>query len=145
MGSEFRICHLRRSPNRKRQWRFAISSLSIALRFRRYCSQSRYRPKMAQSQIILDCLHKRGPIREGIKRGGVRISSCQVTGHRAIGANHRHSIANRGLMSIQVCHVSAQKFVGALRKGPPFHGSRSSREIKIQNASCQMGGCEVPR
>ena len=28
-------------------------------------------------------------------------------------------------------------------KGPPFHGSRSSREIKIQNESCQMGGREV--
>ena len=26
---------------------------------------------------------------------------------------------------------------------PPFHGSRSSREMKIQNASCQMGGREV--
>ena len=35
--------------------------------------------------------------------------------------------------------------VGALRKGPPFHGSRSSREIKIENASCQMGGREVTR
>ena len=34
---------------------------------------------------------------------------------------------------------------GALRKGPPFHGSRSSREIKIQNASCQTGGREVTR
>ena len=36
---------------------------------------------------------------------------------------------------------------GALRKGPPFHGSRSSWEIKIkiQNASCQMGGREVTR
>ena len=34
---------------------------------------------------------------------------------------------------------------GALRKGPPFHGSRSSREIKSQNASCQMGGREVTR
>ena len=34
---------------------------------------------------------------------------------------------------------------GALRKGPPFHGSRSSREITIQNASCQMGGREVTR
>ena len=30
--------------------------------------------------------------------------------------------------------------IGALQKGPPFHGSRSSREITIQNASCQMGG-----
>ena len=34
---------------------------------------------------------------------------------------------------------------GALRKGPPFHGSRSSREIKIHSASCQMGGREVTR
>ena len=34
---------------------------------------------------------------------------------------------------------------GALRKGPPFHGSRSSREIKIQNASCQMGDRVVTR
>ena len=34
---------------------------------------------------------------------------------------------------------------GALRKGPPFHGSRSSREMKIQNASCQMGGRKVTR
>ena len=30
-------------------------------------------------------------------------------------------------------------------KAPPFHGSRSSRVIKIQNASCQMGGREVAR
>ena len=29
------------------------------------------------------------------------------------------------------------------RKGPPLHGSRSSMEIKLQNASCQMGGGEV--
>ena len=28
---------------------------------------------------------------------------------------------------------------GAWRKGPPFHGSRSRREIKSQNANCQMG------
>ena len=28
---------------------------------------------------------------------------------------------------------------GAVRKGPPFQGSRSSKEMKIQNASCQMG------
>ena len=34
---------------------------------------------------------------------------------------------------------------GTLRKGPLFHGSRSSRKIKIQNASCQMGGREVTR
>ena len=34
---------------------------------------------------------------------------------------------------------------GALRKGPPFHGSRSSREIRVQNASCQLGGREVTR
>ena len=36
-----------------------------------------------------------------------------------------------------------KNFIGALRKGPPFHGSRSSREITIQNASCQMDGHEV--
>ena len=36
-------------------------------------------------------------------------------------------------------------WIGALQKGPPFHGSRSSREMKIQNASCQMGGREVRR
>ena len=30
-----------------------------------------------------------------------------------------------------------------MRKGPPFHGSRSPRETKYQNASCQMGGREV--
>ena len=28
---------------------------------------------------------------------------------------------------------------GASRKGPPFHGWRSCREIKIQNANCQTG------
>ena len=32
-----------------------------------------------------------------------------------------------------------------MRKGPPFHGSRSSREIKLEIASCQMGGREVTR
>ena len=36
-------------------------------------------------------------------------------------------------------------FIGALRKAPPFHGTRSSREIKFQNASCQMGDREVTR
>ena len=41
--------------------------------------------------------------------------------------------------------LSPPKNAGALRKGPPFHASRSSREMKIQNASCQMGGCEVAR
>ena len=30
-----------------------------------------------------------------------------------------------------------------MRKGPQFHGSRSSREINIQNVSCQTGGREV--
>ena len=35
--------------------------------------------------------------------------------------------------------------IGGLRKDPPFHGSRSSREIKLQNASCQMGGREVTK
>ena len=30
-------------------------------------------------------------------------------------------------------------FFGALRKGPPFHGSRSYREITLQNENCQMG------
>ena len=38
-----------------------------------------------------------------------------------------------------------ESFYGALRKGPPFHGSRSSREIKIQNESCQMTGREATR
>ena len=38
-----------------------------------------------------------------------------------------------------------KKLKGALRKGPPFHGSRSLREEKVQNASCQMGGREVTR
>ena len=32
---------------------------------------------------------------------------------------------------------------GPLRKGPPFHGSQSSGEMKIQNASCQTGGRDV--
>ena len=37
--------------------------------------------------------------------------------------------------------ISLQPRLHWLRVGPPFHGSRSSREIKIQNASCrQMGG-----
>ena len=48
------------------------------------------------------------------------------------------------LVGREVQNCKLKKF-GALRKGPPFHGSRSSREIKIQNASCQMGGREVTR
>ena len=40
-------------------------------------------------------------------------------------------------------HLYRTTGFGALRKGPPFHGSRSSREIKIQNLNCQMGGREV--
>ena len=33
--------------------------------------------------------------------------------------------------------------MGRRAKGPPFHASRSSREINFQNAGCQMGGREV--
>ena len=33
--------------------------------------------------------------------------------------------------------------LGRCEGGPTFHGSRSSKEIRIQNASCQMGGREV--
>ena len=47
--------------------------------------------------------------------------------------------------AILVAIVSQNSFVAALRKGPPFYGSRSSREIKIQNESCQMAGREVTR
>ena len=36
----------------------------------------------------------------GELKGGYRNSSCQVAGNRATVANCRHSIANRGLMSI---------------------------------------------
>ena len=49
-----------------------------------------------------------------------------------------------------ICHreltlgASSPK-IGALRKGPPFHGSRSYREINIQNEGCQMGGREVKK
>ena len=51
-----------------------------------------------------------------------------------------HSLAlsvGRGLASY------CESANGALREGPPFHGSRSLKEIKIQNASCQMGCREV--
>ena len=37
------------------------------------------------------------------------------------------------------------KKTGALRRGPPLHGSRSYREIIIPNASCHMGSREVTR
>ena len=30
-------------------------------------------------------------------------------------------------------------FFGTLQSGPLFHGLRSSREMRIQNASCQNG------
>ena len=42
-------------------------------------------------------------------------------------------------------HATKRSTDGALRKGPPFHGWRSSREIEIQNASCQMGGRKVTK
>ena len=32
---------------------------------------------------------------------------------------------------------------GELRKGPPFRGSQSCRDIIIQNSGCQKGDCEV--
>ena len=35
--------------------------------------------------------------------------------------------------------LSIDLTTGTLRKGPPFHGSQSSREIELQNVSCQMG------
>ena len=36
-------------------------------------------------------------------------------------------------------HFTESTF-GELRKGPPFHRSRSYREMHFENASCQMGG-----
>ena len=38
---------------------------------------------------------------------------------------------------------NSSNIVGVLRKGLPFHGSRSYREINMQNESSQMGGHEV--
>ena len=67
----------RRSPNRKRQsrlqsrivHRLMFSQVSAAW----YRSQSWYRPKMAQSQIMLSSLRKKGtvPYAEGGGQGGV--------------------------------------------------------------------------
>ena len=45
-------------------------------------------------------------------------------------------------ISRDACSDFVLVFYGALRKGPPFHGSRNSR---IESASCQMGGHEVAR
>ena len=42
-------------------------------------------------------------------------------------------------MAFQESSDLSENYHGALRKGPPFHGSRSSREIKFQNASSQTG------
>ena len=52
-----------------------------------------------------------------------------------------------GLISlfVWVSNMGVLVSFGALRKGSPFQGSRSLREIKLQNASCQMGGREVTR
>ena len=36
-----------------------------------------------------------------------------------------------------------QNIIGALQKGPPFHGSQSYRGMKMQNESCQVSGREV--
>ena len=49
----------------------------------------------------------------------------------------RSNVRDKALDRPETC------WTGALRKGLPFHGSRSSREIKLQNASCQMGGRKV--
>ena len=38
---------------------------------------------------------------------------------------------------------NAPSTYGALRKGPPFRGSRNQGEIKFQNGSRQMGGHEA--
>ena len=53
---------------------------------------------------------------------------------------HRGGHFERGTKAWERQHG---RHFGALRKGPPCHASRSSREIKLQNASCQMGGREV--
>ena len=56
----------------------------------------------------------------------------------------KRPIAPRSITCLgKVCGVLHVLRSGALRKGPPFHGSRSSREIRLQSASCQMGGREV--
>ena len=54
-------------------------------------------------------------------------------------------LARGGLPSFGACLILPDPYkpLGHCERGPPFHGSRSSREIKLQNASCQMGGHEV--
>ena len=52
----------------------AIATLSIALRFRRYRSPSRYGPKMAQPQVMLGCLQKRGTQIRGLRAGSAEIT-----------------------------------------------------------------------
>ena len=41
--------------------------------------------------------------------------------------------------------VASMSLWGVAKGSCVFHGSRSSRETKVQNASCQMGGREVTR
>ena len=53
----------------------AIARLSIAFYFRRYRSQSRHRPNMAQSQLMLGDLHKRGTHKGGQRGGASHLES----------------------------------------------------------------------
>ena len=58
--------------------------------------------------------------------------------------NVRQGLVNMALW-VRQCKVrqTSPSFAGVLRKGPPFRGSRSSIEIELQIASCEMGGREV--
>ena len=68
---------------------------------------------------------KTAPLKRPIKKSMSHVSMLSPSLPLAISSYRFRQ------MSSQCFSIS-----GALRKGPPFHGSRSSSEIKSQNASC---------
>ena len=77
---------------------------------------------------------------------GRRLQLQAALGGKRLHLPCSHTLAHRSGLKISIEIENFERDLnGALRKGPPFHGSRSSREIKTQNASCQMGGREVTR
>ena len=77
-----------------------------------------------------------GPFYAGIRR--VWAALAELCWFSSLKTNCRQMFNTNSTLNTKGVHK-----YGALRKGPPFHGSRRSREIKLQNASCQMGGREV--
>ena len=84
---------------------------------------------------------------QGLQKGGCRAPQSQTAlslSLRCVVKERPQSIATSIHWTACITSVGHNMF-GELRTSPPFHGSRSYRETKMKNASCQEGGLKVTR